>query len=70
MRTTVAGRAGLTTTLTNANEATGRAEVITLITTQLRNGQLFYMIAVAPENESASYQTAFRNVLRSLQISD
>jgi len=41
-----------------------------LITTQLRNGQLFYMIAVAPENESASYQAAFRNVLRSLQISD
>jgi len=28
------------------------------------------MLAVAPANESASYQTAFRNVLRSLQISD
>jgi hypothetical protein len=70
VRTTVGGRTGLTTTLTNANEATGRAEVITMITAQLRNGQLFYMIAVAPENESASYQAAFRNVLRSLQISD
>ena len=70
VRTTVGGRAGLTTTLTNANEATGQAESITLITTQLRNGQLIYMIAVAPENESASYQAAFRNVLRSLQISD
>ena len=70
VRTTVGGRTGLTTTLTNVNEATGRAESITLITTQLRNGQIFYMIAVAPENESASYQTAFRNVLRSLQISD
>ena len=70
VRTTVGGRTGLTTTLTNVNEATGQAEVITLITTQLRNGQLFYMIAVAPENESASYQAAFRNVLRSLQIND
>jgi hypothetical protein len=70
VRTTVAGRAGLTTTLSNANEATGQAESITLITTQLRNGQVLYMIAVAPENESASYQAAFRNVLRSLQISD
>jgi predicted Zn-dependent protease len=69
VRTTVAGRTGLTTTLTNTNEATGQAEAITLITAQLRNGQLFYMIAVAPENESASYQAAFRNVLRSLQIS-
>jgi hypothetical protein len=41
-----------------------------VITTQLRNGQLFYLIAVAPENESGSYQSAFRNILRSLQIND
>jgi hypothetical protein len=70
VRTTVGGRSGLTTTLTNINEATGQTEVITVITTLLRNGELFYMIAVAPENESASYQAAFRNVLRSLQIND
>jgi hypothetical protein len=69
-RTTVGGRSGLTTTLTNSNEATGQAEVVTVVTTQLRNGQLFYMIAVAPENESGTYQSAFRNVLRSLQIND
>lgn len=69
-RTTVGGRSGLTTTLTNVNEATGQAEVVTVITTQTRNGELFYMIAVAPENESASYQGAFRNILRSLQLSD
>jgi hypothetical protein len=69
-RTTVGGRTGLTTTLTNINEATGQAEVVTVITTQLRNGQLFYLIAVAPENESTSYQAAFRNILRSIQITD
>jgi hypothetical protein len=67
-RTTVGGRAGLTTTLTNVNEATGQAEVVTVITNLLQNGGLFYMIAVAPENESTSYQAAFRNILRSLQI--
>jgi Zn-dependent protease with chaperone function len=69
-RTTAGGRTALTTTLTNVNEATGHAEVVTVITTQLRNGQLLHMIAVAPENESASYQSAFHNVLRSLQIND
>jgi hypothetical protein len=69
-RTTIAGRTGLTTSLASINEATGQTENVTLITTQLRNGQLFYMIAVAPQNESASYQTAFRNVLNSLQIND
>ena len=69
-RTTVAGRTGLTTTLSNVNEATGQAEVVTVVTAQLRNGQVFYMVAVAPENESANYQAAFRNILRSIQISD
>jgi len=69
-RTTVAGRTGLTTTLTNTNEATGQAEIVTAVSTQLRNGGLLYMIAVAPENESTSYQTAFRNILRSMQIND
>ncbi len=70
LRTTVGGRNGLTTALTNTNEATGQAEVVTVITTQLQNGQLLYMITVVPENESASYQATFRNILRSLQISD
>ena len=69
-RTTVGGRSGLTTTLSNTNEATGQAELVTVVTTQLRNGQLFYMIAVAPENEWSSYQAAFRNILRTVQISD
>ena len=68
-RTTVGGRNGLTTTLSNVNEATGQAEVVTVITTQLRDGQLFYMLAVSPQNESGTYQAAFRNILRSLQIS-
>lgn len=68
LRTTVAGRNGLTTQLTNVNEATGTTENVTVITTQLRNGQLFYMIAVAPQSESARYQSAFSNILRSLQL--
>ena len=53
-RTSVGGRTGLTTSLTNVNEATGQAEVITVVTTQLRNGQLFYLIAVAPRTSQAA----------------
>ena len=68
-RTTVGGRTGLTTSLSNVNEATGQAETVTVITTQLRDGQLFYMLAVSPQNETGTYRTAFSNVLRSLQIS-
>ena len=68
-RTTLAGRQALWTTLTNINEATGRPENIRLITTQLRNGQLFYMIAVAPQNERG-FDTAFDQILRSVRIND
>jgi hypothetical protein len=69
-RTSVAGRTGITTSLSNVNEATGQAEVITVVTTQLRNGQLFYLLAVAPSNESGSYQSTFSNVFRTLQLND
>ena len=69
-RSTLSGRTALTSSLSNVNEATGQAEVVTVITTQLRDGQLFYMIAVAPQNESRSFQTAFSNILRSVQLRD
>lgn len=69
-RSTLSGRTALTSSLSNINEATGQAEVVTVITTQLRNGQLFYMIAVAPQNETRSFQTAFSNILRTVQLRD
>jgi beta-barrel assembly-enhancing protease len=68
-RTTLDGRTALFTTLTNVNEATGRPESIRLITTQLRNGLVFYMVAVAPRNERG-FETAFNQVMRSVQIND
>jgi Zn-dependent protease with chaperone function len=67
-RTTVDGRAGLATTLTGRSPLTGRAERVTLITTTLGNGQVFYMAAVSPTNEYANYQRAFNDIMRSLQL--
>jgi len=69
-RSTLSGRTALTSSLSNVNEATGQTEVVTVITTQLREGQLFYMIAVAPQNETRSFQTAFSTILRSVQLRD
>jgi hypothetical protein len=40
-----------------------------VITTQLRNGQLFYMIAVAPQSER-NFETAFQNIMQSVRIND
>jgi predicted Zn-dependent protease len=68
-RTTMSGRTALFSTLSNRNEATGRPESVRLITTQLRNGQLFYMIAVAPQSEQ-NFESAFETILRSVRIND
>jgi Zn-dependent protease with chaperone function len=69
-RVNFSGRNGLSTTLSNVNEATGRPETVTIVTTQLRDGNLFYMIAVAPQSEYRNYQGAFRDILRSIQLND
>jgi beta-barrel assembly-enhancing protease len=66
-RTTLSGRTALWTSLTNMNEATGQPENVRLITTQLSNGQLFYMIAVAPQNER-NFESAFQSVASSVRV--
>ena len=68
-RTSLSGRNALFATLSNRNEATGFPESVRVITTQLRDGQLFYMIAVAPQNER-NFETAFNTIMRSVRIND
>jgi Zn-dependent protease with chaperone function len=69
-RMDVDGRPGQLITLDNVNEATGRAEIINVVTTQLRSGGLFYMIAVSPTNDYRTYQTTFLTIVRSLRLND
>jgi hypothetical protein len=66
-QTRLGGRTAIWTSLSNTNEATGRPENIRLITTQLGNNQLFYMIAVAPQNER-NFEKAFQTVSNSVRI--
>jgi len=68
--TTVGGRRGLATTLSNVSDATGQPEGIVLYTTQLSDGSLLYAIGVAPSNEFSSYQPVFNRVIRTLQLTD
>jgi len=67
-RTTVNGRAALATSLAGRSPITGRNERVTVITLPLGNGQVFYMAAVAPQNEFGIYQRTFNDILRSLQL--
>lgn len=66
----VAGRAALQTTLTNVSDATGQTEVIQLFTTRLRDGSLFYLLAVAPESDARNYDATFQQVVRSIRLND
>ena len=69
-RDNVGGRNGYTTILSNVSEVTGQRERIALSTTQLRDGNLLYVVGVAPQVESQTYDTTFRKVRQSVQIRD
>jgi hypothetical protein len=65
---TIAGRPGLRTVLTNSQSATGQPESIVAFTTQLRDGNLFYAVAVAPQSDFGAYRGVFDKVIRSIQL--
>jgi hypothetical protein len=67
-RTTVDDRNALETTLDNVSEVTGRDEVIRLVTCVMRDGNLFYIIAVAPQNDLRVYEPAFDRVVGSIRF--
>ncbi|MDQ1591225.1 MAG: hypothetical protein QOG71_1852 [Pyrinomonadaceae bacterium] len=69
-RATVSGRAGLATTLSGRSPVTGQTEIVTVVTTTLRNGDIFYMNAIAPQSDYRNYQRAFDQIMRSIQLND
>jgi predicted Zn-dependent protease len=69
-RVDIDGRQGQLITFDNTNEMTGRAETVNIVTTQLGNGELFYMITVSPTDEYKNYQTTFARILRSVRLND
>ncbi len=69
-RTTISGRTAFATVLAGTSPVTGKTEIATVYTTQLNDGQLFYIVTVAPESESSAYNTAFRTTIRSIRLSE
>lgn len=69
-RTTISGRTGYSTVLSGRSPITNRTEIATVYTTTLSDGQLFYVVAVSPQDEASSYNYAFRNLIRSIRLSD
>jgi beta-barrel assembly-enhancing protease len=69
-RTTLDGRPALSTTLSGRSPITGRTETVTLVTTMLPSGDLFYMAAVAPSSEYSTYERTFSDIMRSVRLND
>jgi hypothetical protein len=57
-------------TLNNVAEVTGRGETVTVFTTLLRDNNLFYCIAVAPQSEYQAYQRSFQRVAQPIRLTD
>jgi hypothetical protein len=70
LRATIGDRPGLRTVLSRVSEATGELERIEVFTTLLRNGALFYLLAVSPRDGAADYAQTFRNIVASIEITD
>ena len=66
----MSGRQALQTTLDNVSDASGQPEVIQLVTTRLRDGTLFYLLAVAPETDARAYESTFQQIVRSIRLND
>lgn len=62
------GRRGYQTTVAGPSTLTGVMEVDVIHTTATSDGQLFYIITMAPEDEWQSYQPAFQEILNSLRL--
>lgn len=67
-RTSISGRRAYATQLAGRSPITRQTEVVTVYTTQLRNGNLFYVVAVVPQNQASRYNNAFRNMVRSIRL--
>jgi Zn-dependent protease with chaperone function len=67
-RGNISGRQALRTVLSNQSEVTGQPEQIELFTTQLRDGNLLYVIGVSPRDSFPEYDRVFRKVVGSIEI--
>jgi Zn-dependent protease with chaperone function len=69
-RATIDGNTALMTQLAGRSPITGQNEVVNVYTTPMRDGNLFYVIGVAPQQEYGTYQNTFQNIVRSLRLNN
>ena len=65
----MSGRTALSTPLLNPSPLGGR-ERVTIATTFLADGNLFYYLTVAPERDTSALQSTFRRIGQSIRLTD
>jgi Zn-dependent protease with chaperone function len=69
-RASIGNRQGLITSLANVSEITGEPEVVSIATLMLSNGDLFYMVFVAPRGDFNSYLPTFQRIMREVSVNE
>jgi Zn-dependent protease with chaperone function len=64
------GRTAMSAALRGVNQNTGINERVTLVTRQLPDQHLIYMVFVTPEREASNYASVLNSVVRSIQIDE
>jgi hypothetical protein len=67
-RVQIAGRTGLRTTVNAVSPKTGKFEEVSVAATRLPDGNVLYVIGVAPQEESGVYRGVFNRIVESVQI--
>jgi hypothetical protein len=67
-RTEIDGNTALSIQLAGTSSITGRTEIVNVFTTTTRDGNLLYIVTVAPQSDSGSFSRAFQTVLSSLRL--
>lgn len=66
----LAGGRGLGATLAGTSRNTGLRERVTIVTRQLADGHLIYMLFIVPEGDAGNYSQLLTAMVNSLQVSD
>ena len=64
------GRTAMAASLRGRNPNTGMDERVTVVTRQLPDAHLIYMVFVTPEREASSYASVLNSVVQSIQINE
>jgi hypothetical protein len=63
-------RRGFATIVAGPSPLTGALEIDVIYTTATKDGRLFYMITVVPEEEAQKYQETFQRIADSLRLAN